>query len=623
MKNFLLGCNFWDSKSGTDMWINFDEDSLREDLDALQSIGVNTLRCFPNWRDFQPVIALRGWRGNFKEYRLTGDRLPENEYYIDPVMIERFKIFARLAEERGISLIVSVLTGWMSGRLFYPPLLEGKNLFKDPEALVFEEKFVRGFVKYTKDIPNIVMWDLGNECNCLGYTDTRSEGYLWTVTIRNAILASDSSRKISSGMHGLDFDANGKWPIADQGEICDMLSTHPYPSPTIGGDIDNANKLRTTMLPTAQCAFYEGISHKPVMIQEQGVLSNMIANRKCAADFLRANICSSIANGHGGYLWWCAHEHLHLTRPPYTWSMIERELGILDHERVPKPVGTEMKRLSEIIEKLPEIPEKVTDSVIVCTNEQNQWGVSATSFILAKRAGLTPKICSFFDRNIPVAPIYFLPSIMGWAPIYAEPYNELLRRVHDDGATLLVSTGSGFICEVERVTGLTSLGMKKGGRSTMSFAGKDYGIAYNKKFTLESIGAKVLARDSEGDPVFCVNEFGKGKVYFLSFPLESMLWDTQGAYDEGKTEYSDIYREICGNILAEKPILSGDPDVSLTVHPDTDGSILVIAVNYTNKDKDSKYTVSDGYTVVPVLGDMNDVKACDMAICRLIPSGKA
>ena len=65
MKNFMLGCNFWDSKSGTDMWINFDEVSLAADLDALMKSGIRYLRCFPNWRDFQPVIALRVWRGGF------------------------------------------------------------------------------------------------------------------------------------------------------------------------------------------------------------------------------------------------------------------------------------------------------------------------------------------------------------------------------------------------------------------------------------------------------------------------------------------------------------------------------------------------------------------------------
>ena len=316
MTGFMIGCNFWDSKSGTDMWIHFDEDSLAKDLDALAATGIRYMRCFPNWRDFQPVITLRQWGGNLKEYRLTGDRYPENEYYIDPMMIERFRKFAFMANERNIKLVVSVLTGWMSGRQFYPQILESRNLITDPLALMFEEKFVRGFVTYTKDLPNIAMWDLGNECNCMGQVSKPEESYLWTCTIRNAILAADNSRKISSGMHSLHFDDLKPWSIQEQGLLTDMLSNHPYPSPTVGGNVDQANRLRTTMIPTAQCEYYSALSGKPAMIQEQGTFSDMLINRDGAADFARINICSSYANGFNGYFWWCSHEHLKLTQPP-------------------------------------------------------------------------------------------------------------------------------------------------------------------------------------------------------------------------------------------------------------------------------------------------------------------
>ncbi len=618
MQKFYLGCNFWDSKSGTDMWINFDEDSLRADLDALESIGVKALRCFPNWRDFQPVIMLRGWRGNPKEYRLTGDRIPENEFFIDPVMIERFRIFAKLAEERDMELVASVLTGWMSGRLFCPPALEGKNLINDYEALMLEEKFVRGFVEYTKDIPNIVMWDLGNECNCLGQAGSRYQSYHWTATIRNAILASDQTRPISSGMHGLDFDPNGTWSIADQGELCDYLSNHPYPSPTIGGDVDPANRLRTTMLPTAQCEYYAGISGKPSFIQEQGTFSDMLIGREGAADFLRVNICSSIAGGYKGYFWWCAHEHLHLTKPPYTWSMIERELGILDSDRTPKPVGEEMKKLSLLIDSLPYIPEKQTDSVIIGTNEQNQWGICASSFILAKRAGLTPRICSCHNREIPKAPLYILPSLTGWESIYAETYNELLKRVHDDGATLFISVSSGFICEFEHVTGLHSLGMSKSGAGKMEWNGNTYHIEYTKKFRLEAITAEILAEDAAGDPVFAKNSFGKGSVYFLAFPLENMLWGHTGAYDEGRTDYSVIYAEAAKDILKDKPMRALEKDISLTLHPETENSYIAIAVNYSPDTKNASIKLSDKFRAEPIYGDMSSIGGCNMAICRIV-----
>lgn len=615
MKNFMIGCNFWDSKSGTDMWLNFDEDSLAADLDALAENGVRYIRCFPNWRDFQPVTALREWRGNFKEYRLTGDRFPENEYYIEPVMIERFRRFATMADERGIKLIVSILTGWMSGRLFCPPALDSKNLICDPEALMFEEKFVRGFVLYTRDLPNIAVWDLGNECNCLGQASTPAQSYLWTVTIRNAILASDSTRRISSGMHSLGFEENQPWSIHDQGLLTDMLTPHPYPSPTVGGDVDPADRPRTTMIPTAQCEYYAGLSGRDVMIQEQGTFSDMLINREGAAAFLRANVCSSYANGYKGYLWWCSHEHLHLKNPPYSWSMIERELGMLDLDRKPKPVGVEMKRLAGLLDKLPDLPKRQNDSVIVLSRGQDQWQTAVPSFILAKRAGLTPVISSCY-HDIPEAPLYFLPSVTGWASLYKEAYDTLLERAAN-GATLMITVNSGLLCEFERVTGLRSDGMLQGGHDKFTFGGSEFGFDYGKKFLLKSIGAEVLATDSTGNVVFSRNRFGKGEIVILAFPLENMLWRRQGAYEDNMPDYSLLYAEAAKKVLAEKPMRCLDPDVSLTLNPDGDG-YYAVAVNYVNEKRDPRVTLADGWKLETIYGDFNSVEPCDMAVGRLV-----
>ncbi len=36
MSKFMLGCNYWDSVSGTDMWKNWNEDVVRADLAALR-----------------------------------------------------------------------------------------------------------------------------------------------------------------------------------------------------------------------------------------------------------------------------------------------------------------------------------------------------------------------------------------------------------------------------------------------------------------------------------------------------------------------------------------------------------------------------------------------------------
>lgn len=105
-----------------------------------------------------------------------------------------------------MKLVVGILTGWMSGRLFLPPVLYGKNPYSDPEALMFEGLFIKGFVNALKSKESIYAWDLGNECNCLANCESRFAAASWTAFISNAIKSQDNSRPVFSGMHSLTAD---------------------------------------------------------------------------------------------------------------------------------------------------------------------------------------------------------------------------------------------------------------------------------------------------------------------------------------------------------------------------------------------------------------------------------
>ena len=121
MKEFMIGCNYWASNAGIEMWRNWDENSIRSDFEILSKNGVEYLRVFPVWRDFQPVCPLYDGLGKMREYRINEDKIPENKYYLDENMLKRFEKFCDIAEEFNLKLIVGIITGWMSGRLFIPP----------------------------------------------------------------------------------------------------------------------------------------------------------------------------------------------------------------------------------------------------------------------------------------------------------------------------------------------------------------------------------------------------------------------------------------------------------------------------------------------------------------------
>ena len=120
---FFVGCNWWASHAGTNMWRDWDADVVESDIKRLKEANINVMRVFPLWNDFQPLRMHYGGSSSRREIRMREDPLPETEAGragVDEVMVERFRILCDLADKYGIKLIVGLITGWMSGRMHMP-----------------------------------------------------------------------------------------------------------------------------------------------------------------------------------------------------------------------------------------------------------------------------------------------------------------------------------------------------------------------------------------------------------------------------------------------------------------------------------------------------------------------
>lgn len=616
--DFMLGCNYWDSASGTDMWKNWNEQVVEDDLAALEKCGVKHLRIFPNWRDFQPVDKYWHWAGVLTDYYTPKDAECSAPDYVDMRMVRHFKKFCEIADKHGMTITASLLTGWMSGRLFFPPAIANKDLMTDTEALMLTNRYITKLVTEFKDIKNIVMWDLGNECNCMQRVEDKKAAYLWTTVVSNAIRAVDNTRPIASGMHSLSDDESGVWQIKHQGELCDMLTTHPYPSPTIKNDIEPANKMRSTVVPTAQTEWYAGISGKPAMIQEQGSFSDLAASPEAAADFVRVNILSAWANNLKGYLWWCGMEHLLLTEPPYNWSMIERSLGMVYVDRTPKPVGREIKRMSDLISGLPKVTSKRTDGVCVLTDWEREVKATAT-YTLAKQAGINVGFKSIGD-NIGDTDLIIVPSAHSDTFFSKDTYDDIINRVQN-GATLVLSVSNVHFCDFEKNFGLRSRGMARMNKThTAHFPFGDINYSSEKEILLESAGAEILAVNEENNPVFTKFKLGKGYTYLLNFDMEFAASKTYNVYCESPL-MSDIYKMV--DKVSEKAkdyaVYTNDSRVGVTESGCEDGTRIVTVINYSDEDiSNLEYTVKDGVNLVPLYGSLDNLPHCDAAIFKIV-----
>lgn len=585
--NFFTGCNYWASHAGTNMWHDWDAGVVDSDLAKLEEADIRVMRMFPIWSDFQPLKMHRAYGSNEREIRLGEDPIPFTEAGragVDEKMADRFQIFCDLAEKHHITLIVGLITGWMSGRMYMPEAFAGRGLITDPLVNRWQVRYVRYMVRRFKDHPAIAAWDLGNECNCLQNV-SRDEAFRWATMISNAIRVEDANHPIVSGMHSLL--PNGVWTPEDQGEALDILCTHPYPIFTPHCETDPINEMKTILHSTAETVMYASLGKKPAFIEEAGTLGPMISDEETAGAYVRAALWSAWAHGLYGFVWWCANEQSALTHTPYDWNAVERELGLFRLDGSKKPVLESMTNFTRFADSFAaefgKLPSRITDAVCILTEGQDVWGAAYGSFILAKQAGLDVNFAWSLDE-IPEADVYMLPSLCGDSSIEGHVLAELLERVKR-GATLYLSLDNALLSPFSSYTGVKVKTRSRRVKESVCRLGDAELHEWTQfKYVFESIGAKVLVSDRDGEPVLTEYAYGDGRVCFCAWPIETDASGKPGVISgEAAVPYYRFY-ELLGLKNPEKRASCSNPCIGLTEHIVSDGARYLNIINYSSKE---------------------------------------
>ena len=592
---FQVGCNYWASHAGMMMWRQWRPDVVADDLKQLADEGLQVLRVFPLWPDFQPLRQLYTGMGRPMELRLGPDERPlghdpAGRAGVDPEMMDRFAFLADRAEENGLSLIVGLITGWMSGRLFVPPAFERRNVITDPLAQRWQVRFVRHFVDTLKSHPAIAAWDLGNECNCMGPVDSPDEAWAWTELIAGAVRQSDPDRPVVSGMDGLAGNARGDWNVFDQSELTDVLTTHPYPLFTPYCGQDPVHQLRNGFHATAGSRLYTDLGGRPCFAEEMGTLGPMFASEANAAAYLHSALWTLWAHDCRAMLWWCAYDQAHLRFPPYESNACERELGLIRQTREPKPVLKTIAAFRRAVEAMPidELPACRREAVCLLGDDDDQWALAYASFILAKQAGFDVRfrhIC----QPLPDAELYLLPGLAGQTGLTVRHQDELMARVRA-GASLYVSFADGLFQPFKTFFGLdVQSRFQPTGPVSIRFTGLpgEPVLTGRNAFCLNTrpTTADVLATTPDGNVAFAHNAIGQGAVYYLSFAVESMLSKTPGAFHGPDAQpYHRIYSHVAADVLAARLVRIDHPTVTVTEHPLDASRAVVVIVNHAPAD---------------------------------------
>jgi len=121
MQKFILGVNYWPRKKGIFWWKYFDAQEVKREFDQIKSIGLDTVRIFLLWEDFQP----------------KADKVNQE------AIANLISVF-RIAQKRTLKILLTLFVGHMSGENWAPTWLTKKTTNrKNPFSVIVSGKRTR------------------------------------------------------------------------------------------------------------------------------------------------------------------------------------------------------------------------------------------------------------------------------------------------------------------------------------------------------------------------------------------------------------------------------------------------------------------------------------------------
>jgi endo-1,4-beta-mannosidase len=323
-------------------WSLFDKAEVADDFARIAACGLDSVRVFLTWEDFQPAADM-----------------------VDRDALARLVTVADLAAELGLALMPTLFTGHMSGVNWIPAwALEGsggddrfrvvsqgrvveaglRNWYSD--AGVEEAQcLLAGEVAATLEgHPALLAWDLGNEnSNCV-IPPTRAAAGRWLARVTNAIRGVDGDALITIGLHMEDLEEDRRLGPRDASASCDFLSMHGYPIYARWADGPTDYRLlaflarltrwlgegRDVLFTEFGLPTYSGAPH--------GESARLVREEEAAA-YTAAALEELRQAGCAGAMLWCYSDYdpaLQRT-PPFDLAPHERSFGLWRADGSPKP----------------------------------------------------------------------------------------------------------------------------------------------------------------------------------------------------------------------------------------------------------------------------------------------
>jgi endo-1,4-beta-mannosidase len=322
-------------------WSQFDRSEVATDFARIAACGLDSVRVFLTWEDFQPAPS-----------------------HIDRTMLDRLVEVADLAGESGLALIPTLFTGHMSGVNWIPAWALGgsdgddrfrviagglvagtglRNWFSDPLVGEAQALLATETAAALRAHQALWAWDLGNEnSNCV-IPPTTASAEEWLGRTAAAIRAADGRALVTIGLHMEDLEEDRRLGPREAADSCDFLSMHGYPiyaswaeGPLDGHLLPFLARITRWLggkdvlfsefgLPTRRA---RRTSQEPILVDEDAAA----AYTALALEALRDAGCL-------GAMLWCYsdYDRARWSSPPLDLARHERSFGLWRADGSPKP----------------------------------------------------------------------------------------------------------------------------------------------------------------------------------------------------------------------------------------------------------------------------------------------
>jgi endo-1,4-beta-mannosidase len=341
---FSLGINYWPRRSAMHMWQRFDPGEIADDFARIAELGLDSVRFFLRWADFQPELRR-----------------------MDRTMLARLERVMELVAASGLRAMPTLFCGHMSGVNWLPtwaldprtPSNRFRTIVENGEVAPFgcgdfytgrlfeAQRFhAREVGAVLRGHPAVVAWDLGNEFSNVREPAAAEDAREWSKRLTDD-LERASGHQVTGGLHGEDLTLDRRIRPSSICESWPFATMHGYPVYS-----DFARDRTDPAVVPFLAQLIASLAAKPVLFTEFGnptcpeerasFPSCACLNEKEMAEYATAVLDRLHADGRLGAYWWCWADYADDLRETAPFDEAEHELsfGIVRSDGTTKPVAS-------------------------------------------------------------------------------------------------------------------------------------------------------------------------------------------------------------------------------------------------------------------------------------------